>query len=71
MEQKNRINYERTVIEMIFVILCAGSALLGFIMGFLFADRIADQKIAEMRLEAGLDINTGQVIGSDDDELFK
>ena len=70
MEQKIRINYERTVIEMIFVIFCAGSALLGFCIGLLLADRIAEQKIAEMRMQLGLDAEDGTPINSEDD-FFK
>lgn len=71
MEQQIRINYERTVIEMIVVVFCAGSALLGFCIGLLLADRIADQRIMEMRMQLGLDAETGEEIGSEEDELFK
>ena len=51
---------------MIFVIFCAGSALLGFCIGLLLADRIAEQKIAEMRMQLGLDAEDGTPINSED-----
>lgn len=41
---------------MLFVIICWACAMLGFLIGLLLAGRIAEHKIAEMRLEAGLDI---------------
>lgn len=42
---------------MLIVLICSACALGGFLLGILMADRIADHKIAEMRLEAGLDIH--------------
>ena len=55
---------------MAIVILCIGSALIGYILGLLMANRIADMKIAEMRLEMGLDVETGEEIPTGTDELY-
>ena len=56
---------------MIIVLLCAGSALIGYILGLLMAERIAQGKIAEMRSQMGLDIETGEDLCSKEDELLK
>ena len=56
---------------MIYVLFCAGSALVGFCIGVLLADRIAEKKLQEIRLQMGLDINTGEEIGGSEEELFK
>ena len=50
---------------MAIVLLCAGCALVGYIIGLLMADRIATHKIAEMRMQMGLDINTGEELNDD------
>lgn len=55
---------------MAIVILCIVSALIGYILGLLMANRIADMKIAEMRSEMGLDIETGEEISTGTDELY-
>lgn len=55
---------------MAIVIICAGSALVGYILGLLMANRIAEMKIAEMRSQMGLDIETGEEIASGTDELY-
>lgn len=55
---------------MAIVIVCAGSALIGYILGLLMANRIADMKIAEMRSEMGLDVETGEEIPTGTDELY-
>lgn len=55
---------------MAIVMLCVSSALIGYCIGMLMADRIADHKIAEMRMQMGLDIDTGQPI-DDEDDLYK
>lgn len=54
----------------IIVVLCAGCALVGYILGLLMADRIVMHKIAEMRSQMGLDIDTGEEINGNND-LFK
>lgn len=43
-----------------FIIVCASCALVGYLLGLSMAERIADHMIAEMRLEAGLDIYNGE-----------
>lgn len=42
---------------MLYVIICTACALGGFLIGLSLAGRIAEHKIAELRLEAGLDIH--------------
>ncbi len=56
---------------MIIVVFCAGAALAGFGLGLLMADKIADNKIQEMRMEAGLDAFTGEEIRYDEEDLWK
>lgn len=59
---------------MAIVLICAGCALVGYLLGLIMADRIAEHKIAEMRAQMGLDVDTGEEIDSKDkvfDELFK
>lgn len=56
---------------MIIVVFCAGAALAGFCLGLLMADKIADNKIQEMRMEAGLDAFTGEEIRYDEEDLWK
>lgn len=38
------------------VIVCSAAALIGYLIGCSQAERIAEHKIEELRLEAGLDI---------------
>lgn len=60
---------------MLFVIICWICAMLGFLIGLSLAGRIAEHKIAEMRLEAGLDIKPTKEDESDPlkdwEKLFK
>ena len=51
------------------VLLCAGSALAGYIIGLLMADRIAVKRIEELRLQAGLDAETG--LPDTEDDLYE
>lgn len=41
------------------VLLCAGCALIGYVIGLGMADKIAVKRIEELRMEAGLDAETG------------
>ena len=54
---------------MAIVLLCAGCALGGYIIGLLMADRIAVKRIEELRLQAGLDAETG--LPDTEDDLFE
>lgn len=48
-----------------YCIICTLAALGGYGIGLLMADRIAEHKIQLMRLDAGLDIETGEKYGTD------
>ena len=65
------ISFKSEVIKTVYIMVCAASALAGYILGLLMANRIADVKIAEMRSQMGLDIETGEEIDNEDNELFK
>ena len=39
-----------------FVIVCAACSLIGYLLGLWQAERIADYKLEELRLEAGLEM---------------
>ena len=54
---------------MAIVFLCGGCALAGYIIGLLMADRIAVKRIEELRLQAGLDAETG--LPDTEDDLFE
>lgn len=54
---------------MTIVFLCGGCALVGYIIGLLMADRIAVKRIEELRLQAGLDAETG--LPDTDDDLYE
>lgn len=56
---------------MIYVLICIACALMGLGLGLMCADRIAEQKIQEMRMQMGLDIHTGEPIDDAIDELYK
>lgn len=61
---------------MIFVLICIGCTLGGFLIGLSFAGRIAVHKIEEMRLEAGLSMEPSDTEAIDKrarewEELFK
>ena len=52
--QRGRGTLEQEDITRI-VLICMGCSLVGFLIGLSLAGRIADHKLAEMRLEAGLE----------------
>lgn len=61
---------------MIYVLICMGCALGGFLIGLSLAGRIAVHKIKEMRLEAGLSMEPSDTEAIDKrarewEELFK
>lgn len=44
-----------------FCIMCAVAALSGYIIGLYMGKKLSEDKIKKMRLEAGLDVETGEV----------
>ena len=54
---------------MTIVFLCASCAFVGYILGLLMADRIAVKRIEELRIQAGLDAETG--LPETEDDLFE